>query len=117
MGLLWVCATVVIAPKTDTTRKVSQNLLLSPKDTSNANLEDKYILSELEKFQYTTYSENLKEETLQKIVENQKLKTTSLEQKLVTEQLKAEAQRKQAEANRKQEDTRRKQEVRNQQIK
>ena len=117
MGLLWVWAAAVVAQKTDTTRKVSQNLLLFPKDTSNANLEDKYILSELEKFQYTTYSENLKEETLQKIVENQKLKTTSLEQKLVTEQLKAEAQRKQAEANRRQEDTRRKQEVQNQQIK
>ena len=118
IGLLWVLTTAVIAQKTDTTRKAaSQNLLLFPKDTNNANLEDKYIVSELEKVQYATYSENLKEETLRKIVENQKLKTTSLEQKLLTEQLKAEAQRKQAEANRKQEETRRKQELQNQQIK
>lgn len=117
VGLLWVWATVVVAQKTDTTRRASQNLLLFPKDTSNANLEDKYILSELEKVQYATYSENLKEETLRKIVENQKLKTVSLEQKLLTERLKAEANRKQAETNRKQEDTRRKQELQNQQIK
>ena len=116
-GLLCVWATTAVAQQTDTTQKVSQTPLLLPKDTSSANLEDKYILSELQKVQYANYSENLKEETLRKIVENQKLKTAGLEQRLLTEQLKAEAQRKQAEAAHKQEEARRKQERQKQQIK
>ena len=115
VGVLWLCSVGVFAQKPDSSQKTKQNLLLLTKDT--INLEDKYILSELEKVQYAKYSENLKGETVQKVLENQRLKTASLEQKLLTEQLKAEATRKQAEAERKQEEARRKQEIQKQQIK
>ena len=115
VGVLWLCSVGVFAQKPDSSQKSKQNLLLLTKDT--INLEDKYILSELEKVQYAKYSENLKGETVQKVLENQRLKTASLEQKLLTEQLKAEATRKQAEAERKQEEARRKQEIQKQQIK
>ncbi len=115
VGMLCLCSIYVLAQKPDSSQKTKQSLLLLTKDT--VNLEDKYILSELEKVQLAKYSENLKGETLKKVLENQKLKTASLEQKLLTEQLKAEATRKQAEAERKQEEARRKQEIQKQQIK
>ena len=115
IGVLCLCSVRVFAQKPDSSQKTKQNLLLLTKDT--VNLEDKYILSELEKVQLAKYSENLKGETVQKVLENQRLKTASLEQKLLTEQLKTEATRKQAEAERRQEEARRKQEIQKQQIK
>ncbi len=66
------------------------------------NIEDQYIIAELEKIQYAAYTKNLEQDALQKALENQRLKTKSLEQKLLTEQVKAEAERKQAQSARRQ---------------
>lgn len=66
------------------------------------NIEDKYIIAELEKIQYAAYTKSLEQDALKKELENQRLKTKSLEQKLVTEQLKADVERKQAQFDRRQ---------------
>jgi len=107
-GLIFLaCGSMLIAQKPDTARlKINNNPLLFPEDS--VNFEDKFILSELEKVQYARYSEQLKEITLQKLLENQKLQNASLQQKLLTEQLKVETERKQAEAKRQQEAQRQK---------
>ena len=101
---LCVVSGYALAQQQDTTRKATKHQLQLSSDTTNMSLEDKYILSELEKVQYAKYSENLKEETIQKALENQRLQTASLQQKLQNEQIKAEAQRKQAEARQRQQE-------------
>ena len=114
-----MCSSHLFAQKSDSAlaQRAKPSYSLIPQDTLSAGLVDKYILSELEKVQYAAYSENLKEEALRKVLENQKLKTASLEQKLLTERLKAEAARKQVEAERRQAEARRRQAVQKQQIK
>ena len=97
----WVC-TLLQAQKPDSIKKpapTNLNPFILPGDTSD--FLDKYIISELEKVQYAKYSEDLKKQTLQKLLENQKLQNVSLQQKLLNQQIKAEADRKQAEAERK----------------
>lgn len=94
----------VLAQKPDSIRLKDKHLLpLINKDSSGPNLEEQYIIAELEKVQYAKENENLKETALQKELENQRLKTNSLEQRLFAEQLKIEAERKQAQAARQQE--------------
>ena len=83
------------AQATDSTPLKTDAALLKADTT---NLEDKFIISELEKVQYAKYSENLKKAALQKLLENQQLQNASLQQKLQNEQLKAESDRKEAEA-------------------
>ncbi len=90
------------AQKPDTNFKpANANPFLVPEDSSI--FRDKYIISELEKVQYAKYSEDLKKAALQKLLENQKLQTIALAQKLKTEQLQAEAARKESAAKRKEE--------------
>lgn len=102
--LFMVCAGELFAQKPDSTRLKGKHLLpLINKDSSGPNLEEQYIIAELEKVQYANENENLKETALQKELENQRLKTASLEQKLLAEQLKTEVERKQAQATRQQE--------------
>ena len=124
VGLLLTGSADLLAQQVDSAQKPKQNYSLLPQDTLNAGIVDKYILSELEKVQYATYSESLKEEALRRVLENQRLNTVGLEQKLLTEQLKAEATRKQAEieakqaeADAKQAEAKQKQAVQQQQIK
>lgn len=94
----------LLAQQPDSTRLKNKSILqLIPKDSISPNLEEKYIIAELEKVQYANENENLKETALQKELENQRLKTASLEQKLLAEQLKTEAERKQTQATRQQE--------------
>ena len=81
------------------------------------NLEDKFIIAELEKVQYAQYSEDLKKAALQKVIENQKLQNASLQQKLQNEQLKAESDRKQAEAESQQREAEYEKEIQTQKIK
>ena len=105
LGLLLLCCwacTLLHAQQRDTIKKpapANLNPFILPGDTSD--FLDKYIISELEKVQYAKYSEDLKKQTLQKLLENQKLQNVSLQQKLLNQQIKAEADRKQAEAERK----------------
>jgi len=105
LGLLLLCCwacTLLHAQQPDSTKKpapTNLNPFILPGDTSD--FLDKYIISELEKVQYAKYSEDLKKQTLQKLLENQKLQNTSLQQKLINQQIKVEADRKQAEADRK----------------
>lgn len=99
-----VCAGELFAQKPDSTLLKGKHLLpLINKDSVGPNLEEQYIIAELEKVQYANENENLKETALQKELENQRLKTASLEQKLLAEQLKIEVERKQAQATRQQE--------------
>ena len=99
---LLCCWTTVHAQQPDSTKKpapTNLNPFVLPGDTSD--FLDKYIISELEKVQYAKYSEDLKKQTLQKLLENQKLQNVSLQQKLLNQQIKVESDRKQAEADRK----------------
>jgi signal transduction histidine kinase len=99
---LLCCWATVHAQQPDSTKKptpTNLNPFILPGDTSD--FLDKYIISELEKVQYAKYSEDLKKQTLQKLLENQKLQNVSLQQKLLNQQIKVESDRKQAEAERK----------------
>ncbi len=81
----------------DTAKKrTSPNAALIEEDT--ANFLDKFMIAELEKVQYSRYSDSLKKQTLEELVKNQKLQNISLEQKLQNQQLKAESDKKQADA-------------------
>lgn len=97
------CVGELFAQKPDSTQLKGKHLLpLLNKDSVGPNLEEQYIIAELEKVQYANENENLKETALQKELENQRLKTASLEQRLLAERLKTEAERKQDQAIRKQ---------------
>ena len=105
---------VLSAQATDSTPLKTDAALLKADTT---NLEDKFIISELEKVQYAKYSENLKKAALQKLLENQQLQNASLQQKLQNEQLKAESDRKEAEAELKQKEAEYERETQTQKIK
>ena len=52
-------------------------------DSTKPTIEDQYIIAELEKIQYANDNKSLKQEALRKELENQRLKTATLEQELV----------------------------------
>ena len=89
-------ASALTAQKPDTTPLHASDAMLLKPDT--LNLEDKFIISELEKVQYSRFSDSLRKQTLEELVKNQKLQNTTLQQRLQNQQLKAESDKKQADA-------------------
>ena len=105
VGLVMVNSISLFAQQPDSNKSGKRyETSLLEKDTLNLkNIEDQYIIAELEKIQYANYNKSLRQAALQKELENQRLKTVSLEQKLVAQQLKTEASRRQMQAIRSQE--------------
>ncbi len=113
---------VLLAQKADTTPPSVNDIQLLKPDTFN--MQDKFIIAELEKVQYANHSKDMEQAALKKLVENQKLQNIGIQQKLQNQQLKAasdkiqaEADRKQAEADLKQAESQHQQEIQDQKIK